>query len=76
MINVYIQLFRYESLHFGQPFALDIKGGEYLGLPFALDVKGGGVFWCWLLSLTVSIAFHNQHQHDCHQVQRGILLAL
>ena len=39
-INVHIQLFRYESLHFGQPFTLDIKGGEYLGLPFALDVKG------------------------------------
>jgi len=40
MINVYIQFFRYESHHFGQPFALDIKRGEYLGLPFALDVKG------------------------------------
>jgi len=42
MIN--IQLFRYESLHFGQPFALDIKGGEYLALCFALDVKGGEYF--------------------------------
>jgi len=42
MIN--IQLFRYESLHFRQPFSLDIKGGKYLGLPFALDVKGGEYF--------------------------------
>jgi len=41
MINVYIQLFIYESIHFGQLFALDMKGGEYIGLPFALDVKGG-----------------------------------
>ena len=44
MINVYIQLFRYESLHFGHSFALDIKGEEYLGLPFYLDVKGGEYF--------------------------------
>jgi len=44
MINVYIQLFRYESLHIGQPFSFDIKGGEYLGPPFALDVKGGKYF--------------------------------
>ena len=44
MINVHIQLFKYGSLHFGQPFALDIKGGEYLGPPFALDVKGGEYF--------------------------------
>ena len=27
-----------------QPFALDIKGGEYPSPPFALDVKGGEYF--------------------------------
>ena len=41
MINVHIHLFRYGSLHFAQPFALDLKRRECLGLPFALDVKGG-----------------------------------
>jgi len=80
IINVHIQLFRYESLHFG-PFALDIKGGEYLGPPFSLDVKGGGYFgmdcyWCFLLSLIVPTACINQQQHGFHQVQRGKLLAL
>ena len=44
MINFHIQLFRYENIIFGQPFALDIKGGEYPGFPFTLDVKGGEYF--------------------------------
>ena len=44
MINICIQLFRYDNLHFGQPFDLDIKGGKYLGPPFSLDVKGGEYF--------------------------------
>lgn len=55
MINVHIQLFKYENTHFGQPFTLDIKGGEYLGLPFALMSKGESI----LVLLVISNRFYS-----------------
>jgi len=55
MINVHIKLFRYEILHFGHPFVLDIKGGEHLGPLFTLDVKGEGI----LVFLVISNSFYS-----------------